>query len=193
MQQTHRSRRLLCMDVGVATDGTEVAALAGEGDFDAWVAARSPALLRFAYLMTGSQEAAEEALQTALAKVFEKWSTVRRMTDRDAYVRRMIVNAHISWWRRFHRRESPVAEVRGAGRSGADHAMAISEADAVWRLCAELPPRQRASVVLRFYEDLGYAEIAALLDCPEATVRSYVYRALGMLRTMIEDQENDDG
>jgi RNA polymerase sigma-70 factor (sigma-E family) len=180
------------MDVGVAADEAAVSAPSAD-DFDAWVAARSRPLLRFAYLMTGNQHAAEEALATALAKAFEKWSTVRRMADRDAYVRRMIVNAHISWWRRFGRRESSVAEVRGAGRSGADHATTISEADAVWRLCAELPPRQRASVVLRFYEDLGYPEIAAVLACPEATVRSHIHRALSALRTMIEDQENDDG
>ncbi len=180
------------MDVGVAADESDLSAPAAE-DFDAWVAARSGSLLRFAYLMTGSQQAAEEALATALAKTFEKWSRVRRMADQDAYVRRMIVNSHISWWRRFGRRESPVAEIRGAGRTGVDHAIAISEADAVWRLCTELPPRQRASVVLRFYEDLGYAEIAAMLECPEATVRSYIHRALATLRTMIEDQENHDG
>lgn len=101
----------------MAADETHVADScdAGDGDdFDAWVSARVPALLRFAYLMTGSQEAAEESLQTALTKACEQWSRVHRMDDRDAYVRRMIVNAHISWWRRFRRREVPVALVRPA-------------------------------------------------------------------------------
>lgn len=181
------------MDVGVAADDAHVAdsADAGDGDdFDAWVGARAPSMLRFAYLMTGSQEAAEESLQTALTKACEHWSRVRRMDDRDAYVRRMVVNAHISWWRRFRRRETPVDEVRPRDGGGhGDFAGGVTEADRVWRLCASLPPNQRASVVLRFYEDLSYREIAAVLDCPEATVRSHVHRALATLRTTIE-QEN---
>lgn len=173
----------------------EESAIGGDGDdFDAWVTARAPALLRFAYLMTGSQDAADEALQAALTKACEQWHRVRRLDDRDAYVRRMIANAHISWWRKFRRREAPTADVRdGAGFRMGDVAVAVTNADLVWRLCASLPPRQRAAVVLRYYEDLGYPEVAALLECPEATVRSYIHRALATLRTTIEQQEEDDG
>ena len=163
------------MDVGV----TERKAAAEPG-FDAWVEARVAALLRFAYLVTGSQPAAEDAVQAALVSACEKWSRVSSRDDPDAYVRRMVVNAHISAWRRSGRRESPVAEVRDT--SGADPALLVVETDAVWRMCAALPPQQRAAVVLRFYEDLEYAEIAAILGVAEATARSHVHRALVALR-----------
>ena len=119
-------------------------------------------------------------MQSALVSACEKWSRVSRRDDPDAYVRRMVVNAHISAWRRSGRRESPVAEVRDA--TIADPAQLVVEADAVWRMCTALPPQQRAAVVLRFYEDLEYAEIAAILDIAEPTARSHVHRALAALR-----------
>ena len=135
------------MDVGVTEPNAAV-----EPGFDAWVEARVAALLRFAYLVTGSQQAAEDAVQSALVSACEKWSRVSRRDDPDAYVRRMIVNAHISAWRR----SGPVAEVRDG--SVADPAQVVVEHDAVWRMCGQLPPQQRAAVVLRFYEDLEYED-----------------------------------
>jgi RNA polymerase sigma-70 factor (sigma-E family) len=176
------------MDVGV----TDARPDTDELSFDAWVEARVAALLRFAYLVTGSQHAAEDAVQTALTKACEKWSRVRRTTDPDAYVRRMVVNAHVSSWRRTGKRELSVAEVRPA-RAGADLADAVARGDAVWRVCTGLPRQQRAAVVLRFYEDLEYAEIAAVLGCTEATARSHVHRALTSLRAELERQEKTDG
>src|SRR5918996_3265708 len=80
--------------------------------FDDWVAARGQALLRFAYLVTGDRVAAEDAVQDALVSACARWTRIRTTDDPEAYVRRMVVNAHISWWRRVTRRESPVAEVR---------------------------------------------------------------------------------
>ena len=171
------------MDVGV-TERLPAA----RPDFDSWVEARVAALLRFAYLVTGSQQAAEDAVQSALVSACEKWSRVSRRDDPDAYVRRMVVNAHISAWRRSGRRESPVAEVRDA--TVADPARVVVEHDAVWRMCAALPPQQRAAVVLRFYEDLEYAEIAAILDVAEPTARSHVHRALAALRRELEAEES---
>ena len=164
---------------------------AAEPGFDSWVEARVAALLRFAYLVTGSQQAAEDAVQAALVSACEKWSRVSRRDDPDAYVRRMVVNAHISAWRRSGRRESPVAEVRDS--TGADPAQRLVESDAVWRMCTALPPQQRAAVVLRFYEDLEYAEIAAILGVTEPTARSHVHRALAALRGELERQERSDG
>jgi len=158
--------------------------------FDDWVEVRAAALLRFAYLVTGSQHAAEDAVQSALELACRKWTRVRRADDPDAYVRRMIVNEHVSDWRRARRKESPVAEVRGA--DPADPADEISRSDAVWRVCGGLPPQQRAAVVLRYYEDLEYAEIAALLDVAEPTARSHVHRALTALRGELERQERSD-
>jgi RNA polymerase sigma-70 factor (sigma-E family) len=149
-------------------------------DFDEWVAVRVAALLRFAYLVTGSQHAAEDAVQTALVNACEKWRRVSRTDDPDAYVRRMVVNAHVSAWRRTGRREHPVAEVRDTASH--DPATEVAHHDAVWRMCIALPPQQRAAVVLRYYEDLDYAEIAGVLDVAEATARSHVHRALAALR-----------
>ena len=121
------------MDVGV----TESRPDASDLSFDDWAEARVAALLRFAYLVTGSQHAAEDAVQSALTRACEKWSRVRRADDPDAYVRRMVVNAHVSGWRRAGRRESPVAEVHGS--ASVNPADAVAEADAVWRVCSGLP------------------------------------------------------
>lgn len=163
---------------------------AAEPGFDTWVGARVPALLRFAYLVTGSQQAAEDAVQSALASACEKWSLVGRRDDPDAYVRRMVVNAHISAWRRTGRRESPVADVRPA--AAADPAEGVARHDAVWRLCAQLPPQQRAAVVLRFYEDLDDDQIAEILGVTRSTVRSHVHRALTALRRELEAAETGE-
>ncbi len=159
--------------------------------FDAWLASRSTALTRFAYLVTGNRHEAEEALQSALTSACAKWSRVSRADDPEAYVRRMVVNAHVSWWRSFRRRETPVDDVRD-DRSGADPAVTTTEGDRVWRLCATLPARQRAAVVLRFYEDMSYSQIATVLQCSESTARGHIHRALGALRRTIEE-EHDDG
>jgi RNA polymerase sigma-70 factor (sigma-E family) len=173
------------MDVGV----TEERAAVGDLSFDDWVEVRVPALLRFAYLVTGSQHAAEDAVQAALTRACERWPRVRRTTDPDAYVRRMVVNAHISAWRRSGRRELSVAEVRDTEL--ADHATVVATGDAAWRVCGTLPPQQRAAVVLRYYEDLGYAEIALILGVTQATVRSHVHRALAAMRAELEGEADD--
>jgi RNA polymerase sigma-70 factor (sigma-E family) len=158
----------------------------GVTDFEAWAEARVARLLRFAYLVTGSQHAAEDAVQAALTRACEKWARVSRVGDPDAYVRRMVVNEHVSAWRRTGRREVAVEVVRD---TAVDETGAVDESDAVWRLCSGLPRQQRAAVVLRYYEDLEYAEIAALLECSEATVRSHVHRALTALRAELTRQE----
>lgn len=158
--------------------------------FDEWVTSRVPGLLRFAYLVTGSQDAAEEAVQNALTKACEQWPRIRRTAEPESYVRRMVANAHISSWRRFGRRVTPVADVHDSGQTrGRDLADAVVEDDAVWRVCASLPRQQRAAVVLRFYEDLDYAEIAATLEISEVTARSHVHRGLARLRVELERTE----
>jgi RNA polymerase sigma-70 factor (sigma-E family) len=164
-------------------------AVSGDLSFDAWASARVAGLLRFAYLVTGSQHAAEDAVQEALTSACARWARVSRTRDPETYVRRMVVNAHISGWRRT-RRESPVAEVRET--TYADPAGRIDTGDAVWRVCEALPRQQRAAVVLRFYEDLDYPEIAEILGVAEPTVRSHVHRALAALRTELTQPDEGD-
>src|SRR3954468_21849102 len=81
-------------------------------DFDGWVAARGPGLLRLAYTLTGNASDAEDVVQEALARALPRWNRISRVEEVDAYVRRMVINANTSWWRRFRRRESPVELVR---------------------------------------------------------------------------------
>jgi RNA polymerase sigma-70 factor (sigma-E family) len=157
--------------------------------FEEWVESRSRALTRFAYLLTGNSHEAEDALQSALTSAYAKWPRIGRTDDPEAYVRRMIVNAHVSIWRAFRRREQPMAEPRS--EIGYDDVPPDGEADRVWLLCAALPARQRAAVVLRFYEDLSYREIAGVLDVSEATVRSHIHRALAALRQSIEEEHDE--
>ncbi|WP_327639946.1 SigE family RNA polymerase sigma factor [Kribbella sp. NBC_00482] len=157
-------------------------------EFDEWVAQRGAALLRFAYLLTRDHARAEEAVQDALIAAYSRWTRICRGQDPEAYVRRSIVNADISRWRRFLRRETPTADLTPSG-SGPDHAETQAEQDAVWALCATLPSKQRAAVVLRYYEDLPDADIAKILGCSPATVRSQIHRALASLRTTIGTEE----
>lgn len=174
---------------GITTDQSSPRATGTAPSFEVWAEARVAGLLRFAYLVTGSQHAAEDAVQSALTRACEKWSRVSRTEDPDTYVRRMVVNAHVSSWRRSGRRELSVPQVHDA--SAADPTEALARDDAVWRVCSALPPQQRAAVVLRFYEDLDYPEIAQVLGVAEATVRSHVHRGLAALRAELSEQEAD--
>lgn len=162
-----------------------------DADFERWATARLDRLVRFAYLVTGSQHSADDAVQTALTSACARWSRISRTDDPGAYVRRMVVNAHVSAWRRTGRREVRTAEPRPlSGPSRDDVAETVARDDAVWRVCRDLPPQQRAAVVLRFYEDLDYPEIARVLDVTEATVRSHVHRGLNALRHALTEEEH---
>ena len=170
----------------------ETPAVEGAPDFEAWVHARGPALLRFAYLLTGDPSRAEEAVQDALVAACSRWRRIVRADDPEAYVRRMVVNADVSRWRRFLRRETPVEVVRG-DVVVADPSMAVTEEQAAWALVRGLPARQRAAVVLRFYEGLPDREIAEILGCAEGTVRSQISRALEALRRQVLAEEEVEG
>jgi RNA polymerase sigma-70 factor (sigma-E family) len=169
-----------------------VAEAEGELDFEVFVSERADALLRFAYVLTGDTTLAEDAVQDALTTACARWGRVSRADDPEAYLKRMVVNAHISWWRRFRRRESPTAEVVATAPPAPDGSADRADAEAVWELCKRLPDKQRAAVVLRFYEDLSYAEIAQLLHCAEATARSHVHRALAVLKDTLSKEGAED-
>src|SRR4051794_15225493 len=131
--------------------------------FEAYVATRGPALIRFASRLTGSQHRAEDLVQDALAKAYQRWASIQRKDQPDVYLRRIIVNAARSWWRPRSNREVPIdttptdttptnrADARDAGTQTDQ---LVAERDAMWRLIATLPARQRAVLVLRYYEDL---------------------------------------
>ena len=158
-------------------------------DFDGWVAARGPALLRLAFTLTGNAPDAEDVVQEALARALPRWERISRVEDVDGYVRRMVVNAHTSWWRRFRRRESPVDIVRDSAASDTGGLLPDQRAG-LWAACQALPEVQRTAVVLRYYEQLEYAEIAELTGVREGSVRSRVSRGLATLRAaMGEDDE----
>lgn len=156
-------------------------------DFDGWVALRGPALLRLAYTLTGNAADAEDVVQEALARALPRWSRITQADDVDAYVRRMVVNAHTSWWRRWKRRESPVAELRDSAVDGPGEA--FDDHRRLWLACQALPEVQRTAVVLRYYEQLEYAEIADLTGVREGSVRARVSRGIAALREVMGERD----
>jgi RNA polymerase sigma-70 factor (sigma-E family) len=149
-------------------------------DFDEFVVGRSPALLRTAVLLTGDRHDAEDLVQTALLRVARHWS--RALDNPEAYTRRILVNLaydHSRRRRRHPERLGPPPEHVGTDTYGDDR-------DDLLRLLRELPERQRATVVLRFWEDLSVAETAQLLGCSEGTVKSTTSKALAHLRDALQ-------
>ncbi|MBG0565038.1 SigE family RNA polymerase sigma factor [Actinoplanes aureus] len=151
--------------------------------FEEYAYARGPALIRLARLLCGDEHRAEDLVQDVLARAYARWGRIARTDRPDLYVRRMLVNAHHSWWRRLSNREATVATV--ADRPGpADAAAEQAERDELWRLVQALPDRQRTVIVLRYYEDLDDATIAEIMDCSAGTVRTHAKRALDALRVL---------
>ena len=153
-----------------------------EADFSAYLLARQRALIRLAYLLTGSPHEAEDIVQAALLKVYRHWGTIE---SPDGYVRRAIVNEYRSWWRRpVRRREvtsSDLVTFVGAVAPSDEHADHDLRAHV-----AALPRQQRAAIVLRYYEDLTEAQTAEILGCSIGTVKSHTSRALGNLRVSMK-------
>lgn len=152
--------------------------MADETEFDAFVVARSPGLLRTAYLLMGDKQGAEDLLQTALAKAWFAWRRIE--WEPEAYVRRIMATTSASWWRRRWIGETPTSELPENGVPP-DSELAAERFD-LWLALRRLPPRQRAVVVLRYLEDRSEAETAQLLDCSPGTVKSQAAKALAKLR-----------
>ncbi|ADD44787.1 SigE family RNA polymerase sigma factor [Stackebrandtia nassauensis] len=150
-------------------------------NFDDYVRARGDALMRFAYLLCGDRHRAEDFVQEALIRCHRRWRAIERDGDPEPYVRKAVLRQFLSWRRRKVASEH-VADEMAKTASGTDTAQAIAERDAMWRVLATLPRRQRAVLVLRYYEDLPDAQVAELLGCSAATVRVHVSRALAKLR-----------
>jgi RNA polymerase sigma-70 factor (sigma-E family) len=160
--------------------------------FDDFVVNRGPALMRFAYLLTGDRHRAEDLVQEVLARVHQRWNRIDRTENAEFYVRTALVRQNISWWRRrASRSEQPVAEVPDvAATDSGEHTIAAR--DEMWALLATLPRKQRAVLVLRFYEDLPDNQIAALLGCSAVSVRVQASRALARLRTTFKNENITD-
>ncbi|WP_245993957.1 SigE family RNA polymerase sigma factor [Nocardioides immobilis] len=151
---------------------------AARADFDDFVAARSQALLRTAYLLTRDHGLAEDLLQTALSKAWFSWQKVE--TRPEPYVRKILVNTYASWWRRKWNGERPTDELPEQG--GHDGTSAVDARHDLSDAIGRLPKRQRAVVVLRYFEDLSEAETAEMLGCSRGTVKSQLSKALAKLR-----------
>ena len=151
-----------------------------EEEFREFVAARSGALLRTAYLLAGDWATAEDLLQTALTKTYLAWKRHGGIEAIEPYARRVLVNTSTSWWRRRWHGERPTEIL--PERPGVDEIEQQLDRDALWRHLGALPARQRAVLVLRFYEDMSEAQTAALLEISPGTVKSQTSRALSTLR-----------
>jgi RNA polymerase sigma-70 factor (sigma-E family) len=152
-----------------------------ERDFREYVVTRQAHLLRTAALLTGDRSRAEDLLQTVLTEAATRWDRIRRTDNPDAYVRRMLYNEQISWWRR-----AVVNRERSTDRVP-EVPVVPDDADLRLTLAAalrQLTPSQRAMVVLRYYEDLPEAQVAEILGCSVGTVRSQTHRAITRLRKL---------
>jgi RNA polymerase sigma-70 factor (sigma-E family) len=160
--------------------------MAPDNDFAEYMAARWPALYRTAYLLTGEHHQAEDLLQDALARTCVRWHSIRDRQATDAYVRTVMLHQAGRQWRRRDR-EAVVAETPDAGQGGgldvrADHL-------ALWEGIRALPPRMRATVVLRYLEDLSEQETADVLGVSVGSVKSQTHHALKRLRAAVPDLE----
>lgn len=153
--------------------------------FEAYVAAHQARLLRTAYLLCGDHGQAEDAVQNTLARLHLAWARLSRHDALDGYARRALVNeVHGRWRRPWVRRERPVADLPDAPVDRAPRP-ASDVAPALWAALQRLPPRQRAVLVLRYYEDLSEAEIAAALNVAPGTVKSQASKGLANLRDVV--------
>jgi RNA polymerase sigma-70 factor (sigma-E family) len=155
-----------------------------EQDFHDFVVGQWHALLRTAYLLTGDRGDAEDLVQSALVRVHRNWHRIERRDAPAVYVRRVLVNLNASIWRRRSRlREQPTDVL--PERAGGDTADVHAQRDELRRACLRLPPRQRAVLVLRYFEDLSEADSAATLGISVGAVKSQTSRGLDKLRAII--------
>jgi len=153
--------------------------------FADFVAARSPALFRTAYLMVGDHGLAQDLVQEALTKTYVAWPRLREVSRAEAYTRKAITTTYISWWRRkAWRAERPRGEVPDAGQREElqGHGPDVVDRAWLWQELRTLPPRQRTAIVLRYYEDLSEAQTAEAMGCAVGTVKSQVAQGLKRLR-----------
>lgn len=166
-------------------------------EFDRFVDTRGPGLLQLAWLLTGHAQSAEDLVQSTLVDAYRRWDLVTAADAPDAYVRKAMLNRHLTerrrrWW---GERPTDLDEAERAGlvasTEAADHAELVASHTDLVALVRGLPPRARAIVVLRYFEDRSDAQIADLLDLTESGVRATASRALATLRARAAAPEGD--
>ncbi|KUL25431.1 SigE family RNA polymerase sigma factor [Actinoplanes awajinensis] len=152
--------------------------------FEEFVSARLGTLVRYATVVTWDPHLAEDITQNVLVRAQARWSRIGRMDAPELYVKRMVVNEFLSWRRRRAAQSIPVSveTLDGYLPAAPDQLAQRDDRDAMLRLIARLPPRQRAVIALRFYEDLAVEQIAEMLGCRTVTVRTHLMRALATLQ-----------
>jgi RNA polymerase sigma-70 factor (sigma-E family) len=153
--------------------------------FVEFVRAHTASLFRTAYILTGDYQRAEDLLQSSLVRVYERWPRVEAMDHPAAYARKVLVNQSVSWWRRRSSHEQPILlRDEPVGEDGLE---SFDEHDRVWAAVLALPPRQRAVMVLRYYESLSEAEIAEILGMAPGTVKSHAHAAAHRLSSILAE------
>lgn len=150
--------------------------------FREFVAARGRSLMRTAYLLTGDRQLAEDLLQDVLTKVADRWWRIRHEEKAEAYARTTLIREYISWRRLRRNSELPIGDLPEP--AGADFAEQSVSRIALDRALALLAPRQRAVLILRFYEDRSVGQTAAMLGCSTGTVKRNTHDALARLRAL---------
>ncbi|MGW1210334.1 SigE family RNA polymerase sigma factor [Streptomyces sp. NPDC002499] len=160
---------------------------ARDEEFQGFVVGRWPRLLRTAFLLTGEQHAAEDLVQSTLEQVYVAWRRVGSADDPEAYVRRVMVNAHARRHRKRLKEFLAPRDDSGLAREVADTGDRIAQAEdrgALLTALAKLPPRQRTAVVLRYWEDLTETQTAQAMGCSVGTVKSNAARGIAKLRAI---------
>lgn len=153
-----------------------------EQAFAEWANSRLAPLVRFGFALTHDEGTAEDLVQLALVRTLLAWPRLRNQGDPERYVRRVMVNEQVSAWRRQRRHPEVALVPPGTGEAYRPDEAELVERDRVWRELVHLPPRQRAVLILRFYEDRSEREVAAVLGCSVGTVKSQTSKALNKLR-----------
>lgn len=163
------------------------AAAPGASGWDALVASSAAALMRLALMLTGDLTDAEDLLQSTFARACRHGDRIARMSAPMAYLRKAMVNEHTSWRRRLR----PTSTLQEVEEPSVSLGSRLADRDEAWFWLHTLPPRQRAVLVLRFYEDLPDSEIAEIVGCSQATVRSHASHGLAALRSLLTQREEE--
>ncbi len=161
--------------------------------FEEFVAARGPALLRHAYVLTGDRDLAQDLVQEVLAHLYGRWERVQASNAPEAYVRTSITRKYLSWRRRRASTERVTDQLPETARGSADFTDERAGDDVVWRALQELPRRQRAILALRFYDDQSDLQIAEILGVSASNVRAQASRGIATLRSHLAGAELTGG